>query len=74
MAENDKNRFIQKAKEFISEGCQVKFNLVLKGRQRQKGEAAIKLLKEIAEQVDNAKIVKEPKVEGNVARMILSAK
>lgn len=74
MGENDKKRFIEKAKEFINEGFQVKFNLVLRGRQIERKDRAIKLLKEMAEKVENSKIVKEPKVEGNVARMILAKK
>lgn len=74
MGENDKKRFIEKAKEFLNEGFQVKFNLVLIGRQRERKEKAIESLREIAEKVENSKIVKEPKIEGNVARMILAKK
>ena len=73
IAENDKNRFIKKAQEFLKAGFQVKFNLVLKGRQKQRKTEAIEFLKKIAEQIEKAKIVKEPKVEGHVARMILSS-
>ncbi len=72
MGENDKARFIRRAEEFLEEGFQVKFNLVLRGRQRLRKQQAIEILKEIADKIENSKVVKEPKVEGNVARMILA--
>ncbi len=72
MAEADRQRFIEKAKEFLSEGMQVKFNLVLKGRQRMLKDKAVQVLGEIAQQLGEVKMVKEPKVEGNVVRMIVS--
>ena len=73
MADNDKNRFVKRAQEFLNEGFQVKFNLVLKGRQKERRKEAVELLKDLASRIENAKIVKEPKVEGHVARMILAS-
>ncbi len=72
MADADRQRFVEKAKEFLAEGMQVKFNLVLKGRQRILKDKAVQLLQEIAQQLGEVKLVKEPKVEGNVVRMIVS--
>jgi len=73
MAENDKNRFIRKAQKFLKAGFQVKFNLVLKGRQKERKKEAINLLRSLATAIEEAKIVLEPKVEGHVARMVLAS-
>ncbi|GIW63316.1 MAG: translation initiation factor IF-3 [Patescibacteria group bacterium] len=72
IAEADKQRLIQKAKAFLKEGNQVKFNLVLRGRERAFKDKAIDLLNEIAGFLTDAKMIKEPRLEGNVVRMIVS--
>ncbi|GIW62677.1 MAG: translation initiation factor IF-3 [Patescibacteria group bacterium] len=72
MADADKQRIIAKAKNFLKEGHQVKFNLVLRGRENVFKDRAVNMLKEISEALNEVKLVKEPRVEGNVVRMIVS--
>jgi len=74
IAEGDLKRFEEKAKEFLSDGNQVRINLSLKGREMGKKDMAVRKAKEFIARLGDVNVSKEPKVEGRVIRAVVSRK
>jgi len=74
IAEADLQRLIEKGKEFLLEGNQVRLNLTLKGREMAKKEMALERVKKFIEMLGDINIAKEPRIEGRVIRAVVSHK
>lgn len=70
----DLERMINKTKEFLDEGNQVRLNLTLKGREIVKKQMAFDLLKNFIAQLEEVNVSKEPRLEGRVVRAVVSRK
>ena len=70
----DLERQINKAREFIKEGSQLRINLTLKGREVTKKSMAFDLVKKFIGQLGDVNVSKEPRVEGRVLRAVVSKK
>jgi len=74
MSDHDKKRFINKTKEFLKSGHQVRLNLTLRGREIVKKTMAIKFMKDYIGQLEEVNVSKKPRVEGRVVRSVVSRK
>jgi len=74
MSEHDKERFINKTKEFLKDGHQVRLNLTLRGREIIKKSMAIEFMNDYIGKLEDVNISKEPRVEGRVVRSVVSRK
>lgn len=74
MSNHDKERFINKTKEFLKNGHQVRLNLTLRGREIVKKSMALNFMKDYLLKLDEINISKEPRVEGRVVRAVISRK
>ena len=74
IAEGDAQRFEEKAKEFLSEGNQIRINLSLKGREMGKKDMALAKVKSFIAALGEVNISKEPRIEGRVVRAVVSRK
>lgn len=70
----DLERMINKGKEFLEEGSQLRINLTLKGREVTKKPMAFDLVKNYIAKLGEVNISKEPRVEGRVLRAVVSKK
>lgn len=70
----DLERMINKTKEFLDEGNQVRLNLTLKGREIVKKQMAFDLLNKFIAGLEEVNISKEPRLEGRVVRAVVSRK
>lgn len=70
----DLDRMIDKAKEFIEEGNQVRLNLTMKGREVMKRDMGFELMKKFISYLGEVNIAKEPRQEGRVIRAVVSPK
>lgn len=74
IASGDLERMIEKAKEFLEEGSQLRLNLTLKGREMAKKDMAYELMKRFIAQMGEVNVSKEPRLEGRVIRTVLARK
>lgn len=74
IAEGDVQRLEEKAKEFLSEGNQIRINLSLKGREMGKKDMALAKVKSFVAALGEVNISKEPRIEGRVVRAVVSRK
>ncbi len=74
IAHTDLERLIEKAKEFLSDGNQVRLNLGLKGREVAKRDMAFDLMKRFVAELGEVNISKEPRLEGRVIRAVVAKK
>jgi len=74
IAEADLQRLVNKGKEFLKDGNQVRLNLTLKGREMGKREMAIVLVNKFIGMLGELNISKEPRVEGRVVRAVVAHK
>lgn len=74
IAEADLKRLEEKAKEFLSEGNQIRLNLMLKGREMGKRDMGIGLVNTFIQSLGDVNISKEPRLEGRVIRSVISRK
>ncbi len=74
IAESDLLRLVNKAKEFISQGNQVRINLTLKGREIAKKQMGFDLINKFLNSIENINVSKEPKLEGRVIRTVIARK
>ncbi len=74
IAEGDVQRLEEKAKEFLSEGNQIRINLSLKGREMGKKDMALAKVKSFIAALGEVNISKEPRIEGRVVRAVVSRK
>lgn len=70
----DLERLINKAKEFLEEGNQVRLNLTLRGREIAKKNMAFDLIKKFISNLGEVNIAKEPRLEGRVIRAVIAKK
>ena len=70
----DLERMINKGREFLDEGSQLRLNLALKGREIFKKQMAFDLIKKYTSSVGDINISKEPKIEGRVIRTVIARK
>lgn len=74
IAPSDLERLTEKAKEFLSEGNQVRVNLALKGREMGKQQMAFTLIRKFIGNLGEINVSKEPRLEGRVIRTVISKK
>jgi translation initiation factor IF-3 len=74
MGEADLMRMVEKTKEFLSEGNQVRINMKLVGRQLGKVPMAIEHMNQFLKQLGDVNISKEPKIEARVVRAVVARK
>lgn len=74
IAEGDVQRLEEKAKEFLSEGNQIRINLSLKGREMGKKDMALTKVKSFIAALGEVNVSKEPRIEGRVVRAVVSRK
>lgn len=74
IAEGDARRLEEKAKEFLSEGNQIRINLSLKGREMGKKDMALAKVRSFIAALGEVNISKEPRIEGRVVRAVVSRK
>lgn len=74
VAQGDLDRLIDKGREFLDEGNQVRLNLTLRGRQIVKKQMGFDLIKKYIEALGDVNIAKEPRLEGRVIRTVVSKK
>jgi len=74
IAQSDLGRLIDKGKEFLAEGNQVRLNLGLKGREMGKQQMAFELLRKFIADLGEVNVSKEPRMEGRVIRAVVSRK
>lgn len=74
IAEADFLRLVNKAKEFLNQGHQVRINLTLKGRENAKKPMAFELVNKFLDNLGEINISKPPKLEGRVIRSVVAKK
>lgn len=74
IAEGDLLRLENKAKEFLSDGHQVRVNLTLRGREMGKKQMAFDLINKFTASLGEINISKPPKIEGRVIRSVVAKK
>ncbi len=74
IAEADFQRLVEKAKEFLKEGNQVRLNLTLKGREMGKKDMAINRTNQFIGLLGEVNVSKEPRAEGRVIRAVVTRK
>lgn len=70
----DLERLVNKGKEFIAAGNQVRLNLTLRGREVVKKDMAFQLLNKFIADLGEVNIPKPPRVEGRVVRAVVARK
>lgn len=74
IGKNDLDRLLNKGREFLEEGSQVRINLTMKGREVIKRDRAVELVKQFIIDLGEVNVAKEPRVEGRVVRAVVSRK
>lgn len=74
MGEADKARLIDKTKEFLSEGNQVRINMKLVGREMGRVPMAVEHAKQFIIALGDVNISKEPRLEARVIRAVIARK
>ncbi len=70
----DLERMLEKTKEFISEGNQVRLNLTMRGREVMKKDMGFELMNKFIADLGEINLAKEPRQEGRVIRAVVSPK
>lgn len=70
----DLQRIIDKTKEFLQDGNQVRLNLTLKGREVTRKDKALELANAFILNLGEVVVSKEPRLEGRVVRAVLTKK
>lgn len=74
IAEADLLRLVEKAKEFLSEGNQVRVNLTLKGREIAKKQMGFDLINKFISLLGEVNLAKPARLEGRVIRVVVAKK
>lgn len=74
IAEGDLARMIEKGKEFLGDGNQLRINLTLRGREMGKKPMAFDLMKKYILAMGDVNVSKEPRMEGRVIRAVVARK
>lgn len=72
IATGDLDRMIERGREFLKSGNQLRLNLTLKGREMGKRDMGMNLIKKYIESLGEVNISKEPRQEGRVIRAVVS--
>lgn len=70
----DLNRLIEKTKEFLKEGHQVRIGLLLKGREMGKKQMAFDLINQFINKIEEAGIAHPPRLQGRVMIAVIGRK
>jgi len=70
----DLERLVNRGKEFLNEGNQLRLNLTLRGRELGKKNMAFDLVKKFIGELGEVNVSKEPRMEGRVIRTVLARK
>ena len=70
----DLERLINKGKEFLEDGHQLRISLTLKGREIVKKQMAFDLINRFISQLGEINLSKPPRLEGRVIRTVLARK
>lgn len=70
----DRDRLIEKTKEFIEDGHQVRINLVLRGRELGKKPMAFDKMKQYIKDLGDVNVSTEPKMQGKLIVAVISKK
>ena len=70
----DLERMEKRSKEFLSEGHQVRINLLLRGRENAKRDMAFALVNKFIVSLGEVNISKEPRLEGKILRAVVAKK
>lgn len=70
----DLNRLINKGKEFLSDGNQLRLNLGLRGREIIKKNMGFDLINKFISQLGDVNLPKPPRLEGRVIRTVIARK
>lgn len=70
----DYDRFVNRGKEFLDDGNQLRINILLKGREMAKRDLGIRKINEFIKSLGDLNISKEPRLEGRVIRAVVSRK
>lgn len=68
----DLDRMERRSKEFLSEGHQVRINLLLRGRENAKRDMAFALVNKFIVSLGEVNISKPPKLEGKILRAVVA--
>lgn len=74
IAQGDLDRMIERGRDFLKDGNQLRLNLTLKGREMGKRDMGLNLIKKYIESLGEINISKEPRQEGRVIRAVVSKK
>lgn len=74
IAEADFERMVEKAREFLDSGNQVRINLIMKGREIAKRQMGFDLIKKFVSTLGEINMSKEPRLEGKVIRAVIARK
>jgi translation initiation factor IF-3 len=74
MGEADQNRLIEKTKEFLSEGNQVRINMRLVGREMGRIPMAVDHMRKFILALGEVNVSKEPRIEARVVRAVVARK
>lgn len=74
IAEADRTRLIEKAKEFLEDGNQLGINLQMRGREIAKSAMALTNVRTFIDVLGEVTVAKEPRVEGRVVRAVVARK
>ncbi|MBP6994096.1 translation initiation factor IF-3 [Candidatus Woesebacteria bacterium] len=70
----DETRLIEKTKEFLSDGNQVRINMKLVGRQMGRIPMAVDHMRKFILALGEVNVSKEPRIEGRVVRAVVARK
>jgi translation initiation factor IF-3 len=70
----DRDRLMEKAKEFIEDGHQVRINLVLRGRELGKKPMAFEKMTQFIKDLGEVNVSTEPKMQGKLIVAVVSKK
>ncbi len=71
IGQHDFDTRLTQAKNWIKDGNQIKINVVYKGREITRKEFGFDVMKRFIDAMDNAKIVREPHLEGKVLSSLM---
>lgn len=74
ISSNDFDRQVEKGKEFLADGNQLRVNLTLKGREMIKKQMGLDMLSRFIVALGEVNVSKEPRLEGRVVRAVISRK
>ncbi|MCX7956080.1 MAG: translation initiation factor IF-3 [Patescibacteria group bacterium] len=74
IASADLERLINKGKEFLNEGYQLRLNLTLRGREIAKKNMAFELVNKFIASLGEINLSKPPRLEGRVIRTVITKK